>query len=118
MTTHVQGARPDQRVVTAIANLQDQFAICGLHQPIAILVRPGDRQALGKIVRGSVSLLFEDVRMAEAGGLTIWGTAIREEAIDARTALIQLLECAELNQDDIEPETAALIDAAQALLGG
>jgi hypothetical protein len=39
--TPAQRAPADQRLIAAIVELDDPFAVCGLKRPIAILLAPG-----------------------------------------------------------------------------
>lgn len=69
------GRPADQRLFEAITALSDQFAICGLAEPVAIIVKPGQAKWIQAMVMNSDHMLFEDARCGE---LRIWGIPIKE----------------------------------------
>lgn len=73
------GMSADHRLFQAIIALSDQFAICGLEPPVAIIVKPGQAKSIQAMVTRSVHMLFEDARCGE---LRIWGIPIREAGTD------------------------------------
>jgi hypothetical protein len=70
-----KGTAADIRIISAIDNLCNQLAICGLEQPISITVRPGQASIIEYIVSQSGLMLYPDKRCDE---LTIGGIVIRE----------------------------------------
>lgn len=74
-TPTVRGRPADVRIIDAVRNLVDQFGICGLKAPIAIVVAPGQKAALATAISESDLLLFEDVRAVET---SVWGVKIVE----------------------------------------
>lgn len=74
-----KGRSADDRLIRAIVELNDQFAICGLQQPVAIMVAPGQAKWIQAMLANSPNLLFDDKR---CGDLRVWGIPIREEAQD------------------------------------
>lgn len=76
-TPQPQGLPADARIIGAIQNLCDQFAICGLMAPVVIVLAPGERKRLESAVVGSPLMLVHD---ALSEGTFVWGVQIREEA--------------------------------------
>jgi len=50
------------RIIGAIQNLCDQFEVCGLEAPVAILVAKGQRGRIEAARRSSALMLVEDAR--------------------------------------------------------
>lgn len=69
------GRPAHERLILAIEGLCDQFAVCGLQEPVAILVAPGQAKVIEAMVSKSQRMLFDDKRCGE---LRIWGIPIRE----------------------------------------
>lgn len=70
------GRPADERLIHAITSLCDQFAVCGLDQPLAIVVKTGQAKWIQAMVMKSEFMLVEDKRSTE---LRIWGVPIRED---------------------------------------
>lgn len=70
-----RGRPADARIVGAISDLCDQFAVCGLKAPVAIVVAPGDRRRVEAIIAASGMLLVRDTATTDT---TIWGVRIME----------------------------------------
>jgi hypothetical protein len=78
------GRPADQRLIAAIVELCDQFAVCGLEPPAAIMVASGQKKWIEAMLARSPGLLFED---AQAKGLQVWGVPIREMASTPSTPI-------------------------------
>ncbi len=63
------------RIIGAIQNLCDQFEVCGLEVPVAILVAEGQRGRIEAACRSSALMLVEDAR---CNNTCIWGVEIEE----------------------------------------
>lgn len=74
----VRGSPPDQRIIGAIIDLVDQFSICGLEPPQAIVVAEGQATRIESMLRDSPQMLVEDKRCTE---LRIYNVPIRERII-------------------------------------
>lgn len=71
----VNGTPAHARIIAAVQNLQDQFGICGLKAPVAIVLSPGELPKLESAIMGSGMLLYQDTASPKT---TIWGIEIKE----------------------------------------
>ncbi len=73
------GTPADMRIVGAVVELCNQFAVCGLDNPVAIVVKRGQRMWIeAMLARSSMTLVMDKLALAD-GRTKVWGVEIKEE---------------------------------------
>lgn len=76
MNKQPNGLPADARIIGAIQNLCIQMAVCGLKEPVGIVLAPGELRRFEVAISGSDMLLVADQTAAET---TVWGVRIMEQ---------------------------------------